>query len=123
MKIDIEEVGPCTKQLKIEIPPEIYSQEEEDAYRELGKKVKIPGFRKGKIPKSYLKKLYHDSIKGDVLNKIIPESYYKASPLSLFCQQAPGALFLNHYLFPVLSGELLFALIDSILSGFFPWTV
>ena len=78
MKIDIEEVGPCTKQLKIEIPPEIYSQEEEDAYRELGKKVKIPGFRKGKIPKSYLKKLYHDSIKGDVLNKIIPESYYKA---------------------------------------------
>tara|TARA_B100000315_G_scaffold176385_1_gene164890 strand:+ start:21304 stop:22608 length:1305 start_codon:yes stop_codon:yes gene_type:complete len=78
MKIDIKEIGPCTKQLKIEIPLEIFSQEEEDAYRELGKKVKVPGFRKGKIPKSYLKKLYHDRVKGDVLNKIIPESYYKA---------------------------------------------
>lgn len=78
MKIDIEEINPCTKQLKIEIPLEIYSQEEEDAYRELGKKVKVSGFRKGKIPKSYLKKLYHERVKGDVLNKIIPESYYKA---------------------------------------------
>ena len=78
MKIDIKEIGPCTKQLKIEIPLEIFSQEEEDAYRELGKKVKVPGFRKGKIPKSYLKKLYHDRVKGDVLNKIIPEAYYKA---------------------------------------------
>ncbi len=78
MKIDIKEIGPYTKQLKIEIPLEIFSQEEEDAYRELGKKVKVPGFRKGKIPKSYLKKLYHDRVKGDVLNKIIPEAYYKA---------------------------------------------
>jgi len=78
MKVDIEEVGPCTKQLKIEIPSEVYLQEEDNAYRKLGKKVNIPGFRKGKIPKNYLKKLYHGSIKGDVLNKIIPESYYKA---------------------------------------------
>ncbi len=78
MKIDIKEIDPCTKQLNIEIPLEIYSQEEEVAYRELGKKVKVPGFRKGKIPKSYLKKLYNDSVKGDVLNKIIPEFYYKA---------------------------------------------
>ena len=78
MKIDIKEIDPCTKELKIEIPLEIFSQEEEDAYRELGKKVKVSGFRKGKIPKSYLKKLYHDRVKSDVLNKIIPEAYYKA---------------------------------------------
>lgn len=78
MKVDIEEIGPCTKQLKIEIPPEVFSQEEEVAYRDLGKKIKVSGFRKGKIPKDYLKKLYHDQVKGDVLNKIIPESYYKA---------------------------------------------
>ena len=78
MKIDIEEIGPCTKQLKIEIPSEVFLQEEQEAYRELGKSVKVPGFRKGKIPKNHLKKLYHDRVKGDVLNKIIPESFYKA---------------------------------------------
>lgn len=78
MKVDVEEISPCTKQLKIEIPQELYIKEEEKAYRELGKKVKIAGFRKGKIPKQYLQKLYHDRVKNDVLNKIIPESYYKA---------------------------------------------
>ena len=78
MKIDIEEIGPCTKQLKREIPSEVFLQEEQEAYRELGKSVKVPGFRKGKIPKNHLKKLYHDRVKGDVLNKIIPESFYKA---------------------------------------------
>lgn len=78
MKVDVEEISPCTKQLKIEVPQELYIKEEEKAYRELGKEVKIPGFRKGKAPKQYLQKLYHDRVKNDVLNKIIPESYYKA---------------------------------------------
>lgn len=78
MKVDVEEISPCTKQLKIEVPQELYTKEEEKAYRELSKKVKIPGFRKGKIPKQYLQKLYHDNVKNDVLNKIIPESYYQA---------------------------------------------
>ncbi len=77
MKIDIEEIGPCTKQLKIEVPFETYTKEEEKAYKELSGKVKVPGFRKGKVPRSYLQKTYHSHVKNDVLNKIIPESYYK----------------------------------------------
>lgn len=78
MIIDIEEIGPCTKQLKIEVPQEVYTREEDKAYRELSKKAKIPGFRKGKVPRKYLQKMHYDLIKKDVLNKIIPESYYKA---------------------------------------------
>lgn len=78
MKIEIEEISPCSKQLKIEVPVELYTKEEKKAYHELSKKVKIPGFRKGKVPLSYLQKLYYDRVRTDVLNKIIPESYYKA---------------------------------------------
>jgi len=78
MKIDIEEIGPCTKLLKIEIPHEIYTREEDKAYVELGKKTKVPGFRQGKVPKEYLKKLHHNHIKNDVLNKVVPEYYYNA---------------------------------------------
>lgn len=78
MIIDIEEIGPCTKQLKIEVPQEVYTKEEDKAYRELSKKATIPGFRKGKVPRKYLQKMHYDLIKKDVLNKIIPESYSKA---------------------------------------------
>ncbi len=78
MIVDIEEIGPCTKQLKIEVSREIYTREEDKAYRELSKKAKIPGFRKGKVPREYLEKMHHDLVKNDVLNKIIPESYHKA---------------------------------------------
>lgn len=77
MKVDIEEVTPCTKQLKIEVPFEEYTKEEDKAYSELSKKVKMPGFRKGKVPRQYLKKIYNTQVKSDVLNKIIPEFYHK----------------------------------------------
>ncbi|MDC4227436.1 MAG: trigger factor family protein [Candidatus Manganitrophus sp.] len=48
MKVQVEEITPVKKSLKIEIPQEVVSSEFEVAYSDLKKKAKLPGFRPGK---------------------------------------------------------------------------
>jgi trigger factor len=45
---------------------------------EVGNSVSIPGFRPGKVPITLLKKRYGDAVKGEVLEKIIQDSWQQA---------------------------------------------
>ena len=45
---------------------------------EVGNAVSIPGFRPGKVPIALLKKRYGDAVKGEVLEKIIQDSWQQA---------------------------------------------
>lgn len=74
MRVNVEEIDACTRELSIEVPEEEVSRAFERAYGRLRKSVRIPGFRKGKIPQSILKRHYHDTVERDVLETLIPES-------------------------------------------------
>ncbi|MFV1951150.1 MAG: trigger factor [Nitrospinota bacterium] len=78
MKVELEDLGQCTRHLKIEIPSEVFTKEVDIAYSKLKKKVKIHGFRQGKIPRKVLEKYYSKDVENDALQKIIPETYEKA---------------------------------------------
>ncbi|HBR16806.1 MAG: trigger factor [Deltaproteobacteria bacterium RIFCSPLOWO2_12_FULL_43_16] len=78
MKVSIEDLSPVKKRILIEVPPEDVDQEMEAVYRELGEKVSIDGFRKGKIPKAVLESRYKDYVLGEVVSKVIENSYPKA---------------------------------------------
>jgi trigger factor len=78
MRVDIEEIDACTKRLSIEVPTEEVGRAFEGAYSRLQRTVRIPGFRKGKIPRSLLKRNYKDVVERDVLETLIPESYTAA---------------------------------------------
>jgi trigger factor len=45
---------------------------------EVGNSVSIPGFRPGKVPIALLKKRYGDAVKGEVLEKIVQDSWQQA---------------------------------------------
>ena len=49
-----------------------------DRLTEVGNSVSIPGFRPGKVPIALLKKRYGDAVKGEVLEKIIQDSWQQA---------------------------------------------
>ncbi len=78
MNIEIEEVGPCKKSLKIEIPKERIEDEWQKQLNEVSKMAKLPGFRKGKAPRKLLEKKFSDRIIEDVKRAVVSESYPQA---------------------------------------------
>ncbi|RMD96849.1 MAG: trigger factor family protein, partial [Deltaproteobacteria bacterium] len=56
----IEDISPCEKQLEVEIAPEEIRREFDEFYRNLKPKASIRGFRKGRIPRSYLEKFFRN---------------------------------------------------------------
>jgi trigger factor len=78
VKVDIEEISTVKKSLKIEVPEEIVTRELAAAYTDLNQRVRIPGFRPGKAPRSLLEQRYAASVEEDVVRKLVPDYYQKA---------------------------------------------
>jgi trigger factor len=78
MKIDVEQVATCVRRLTIEIPADRVHQELERVYKSLQRRVKIPGFRPGKIPRRILENQYRPSVEQEVLQTLIPEALSEA---------------------------------------------
>lgn len=78
MKVQVEEITPVKKSLKVEIPQEVVSNEVNLAYSDLKKRAKIPGFRPGKAPLALLERKFGPSVQEDVIRKLVPDYYQKA---------------------------------------------
>jgi trigger factor len=75
----IEEVGPCRKQLRIEVPAPAVEAETERVTAEFGKRARIPGFRKGKVPPSMVRKRFGPEIEQEVLERLVPRYWRQAA--------------------------------------------
>ena len=78
MKTSLEDISSIKKKLSVEIEPEDVDQKINEAYRELSKKARIPGFRPGKVPRKILEQRFGDDIADDVTKNIIGDSFPKA---------------------------------------------
>ncbi len=78
MKFKIEDLSPVSKRIEIEIPPDQVDSELDATYRSLSKRVKVKGFRPGKVPRNILERYYGSTVQDEVLSKLIKDSYQKA---------------------------------------------
>lgn len=78
MKVQVEEISPVKKSLKIEIPQDVVTNEFTLAYSDLKKRAKVPGFRPGKVPLPLLEKKFGPSVEEDIVRKLIPDYYQRA---------------------------------------------
>ena len=78
MKMEVTELGPMKRALKIEVPADEVTQRITRAYGELNRQVNIPGFRPGKVPLALLEKRYAKAVEEDVIRTIVPDFYDKA---------------------------------------------
>lgn len=78
MKVEVTEVGPVKRVLKIEVPSEEVNRQFAEIYAELNRKVQVPGFRPGKAPLSLLEQRYGKDVSEDVIRRLIPTYYEKA---------------------------------------------
>ena len=78
MKLEISELGPMKRAIKIEISEEAVNQEFDKVYQELKRQVKVPGFRPGKAPVSLLEQRYSGAVAQDVVQRLVPDYYQRA---------------------------------------------
>jgi trigger factor len=78
MEIEIEDVDSCNKKIKFVVPHQDYKKEVDKYYQKLGRQVKVPGFRKGKVPASILEKQFGPDVKKEVLSNLISDRLNQA---------------------------------------------
>ena len=78
MKIEIEDIDSCNKKIKFEIPHQEYDTKLKQYYQKLGQQVKVPGFRKGKVPVAMLEKQFGQDVKKEVLSNLISDQLNNA---------------------------------------------
>ena len=78
MKLEMTELGPVKRALKIEVPEEAVKSEFQKVYAELKRQVRIPGFRPGKAPLEILQKRYGPMVGQDVVQRLVPDYYQRA---------------------------------------------
>ncbi len=74
MKVEVEDLSPIEKKVKVEIPAEQVKDEFELAWREVQKRAQIKGFRPGKAPRKILEQHFKDYVKEQVLKKLLQET-------------------------------------------------
>ena len=78
MKLEVTELGPMKRAIKIEVPEDVVNKEFDRVYTDLKRQVRIPGFRPGKAPIAMLEKRYAKSVEQDVIQRLVPDYYQRA---------------------------------------------
>ncbi|MGC8811673.1 MAG: trigger factor, partial [bacterium] len=78
MQVEIENLNPLEKKISVKIPADVVTREIEATYRSLNQKIKLKGFRPGKIPQSILSRHYKTQVEEEVANKLISTSLAEA---------------------------------------------
>jgi trigger factor len=78
MKVSVVSNGEVSRTLSIEVPAEAVAAEYEKAYARLSRTAALPGFRKGKAPRSILEPRLRDSVQQEVLEHLLPQATHDA---------------------------------------------
>lgn len=78
MKIAVEEIEGCKRRLAVEAPVDVVTQEWERAYGRVQKRATLPGFRRGRVPRSLVKLHFADDVRREVAEHLIPDVYRQA---------------------------------------------
>jgi len=82
--IKIEEISPVKKKISFEIPWEEVKKELDAAYRTVGKKARVKGFRPGKTPRHILETYYRQDAEGEAVSNLVQRSFEEAIEANSF---------------------------------------
>ncbi len=79
MSLQVERLEKNMAKLTIEVPAEELEKALQNAYLKNRKQISVPGFRKGKVPRQMIEKMYGPEIfYDDAANALIPDAYAAA---------------------------------------------
>ena len=77
-QIKIEDAGPATKKVSIEVPQEVIAAKLQEQFKQLRREAAVPGFRPGHAPQKLIEKRFHGDVRDQVRRTLISESYEQA---------------------------------------------
>jgi trigger factor len=78
MKVAVEAIEGCKRRLAVEAPVDVVQKAWERAYGRVQKQARLPGFRKGHVPRSLVKLHFADDVRREVAEHLIPDVYQQA---------------------------------------------
>jgi len=78
LRVELTESGPCERTMSVTVQPEAVKLEREKVIAEIRKEAKVKGFRPGKAPRNLIEKTYADSIREELLQKVVSKNFQKA---------------------------------------------
>lgn len=78
MKVQVEELSPVEKKLSIEVDSARVADELTRAYTTIGRQVRLPGFRQGKVPRRILEQRFREQVEDDVIQRVVQTAYIEA---------------------------------------------
>jgi len=78
LRIELEEQEAWQRRLKVTVPADTVLTERNQIVQKLGSRLKLPGFRKGKIPTNVVEQRFGPAVDQDMLDKVIGEAYRMA---------------------------------------------
>ena len=78
MQVDIENTHDWARKLSITVPSDRVQRERRKIASQFASRVKMPGFRKGKVPASVVEKQYGRSIDSETVERVINDAYQEA---------------------------------------------
>ena len=79
MQVTISEISPVEKKVAVEIPWPYVAQKLDEAYKDLSRGVALKGFRKGKVPRPMLEKMFSRQVEQEVIKQLVQESFITAA--------------------------------------------
>jgi trigger factor len=74
--VNFIDLSPVKKQIEFEVPPEVVAAEEKRLAIEYSQEADLPGFRRGKVPVSYIRSRFAKELHKEVMDNLISNTFY-----------------------------------------------
>ncbi len=78
LQVDLEEGERWRRTLNVTVPADLVELERSNIAKKLAARIKIPGFRKGHVPKGVMEKRYGAALNQETLDAVIGDAYREA---------------------------------------------
>ncbi|MFZ1343187.1 trigger factor [Thiothrix eikelboomii] len=79
MQVSVESTGSIGRKMTVEVPAERIEQSVESRLKSMVKRVRLDGFRPGKVPFNVVKSRYSDSVRQEVIGEVLENTFRDAS--------------------------------------------
>jgi trigger factor len=84
LNVEVENTRTWARRLTITVPAARVASQRKEVTKRIAQQVRLPGFRKGKVPTDVLEKKYAQAIDQETLEKVVGEAYKEALQQSGF---------------------------------------
>lgn len=78
LRVDLEEGDRWRRTLNVTVPADLVQSERSKIAKKLAARLKLPGFRKGRVPEGVLEKRYGAALNQETLDSVIGDAYREA---------------------------------------------